>query len=589
MADTLISPPEPTPSESPETGNDHDYELPAQKSSIGSISQKLLLDVLIPAGLLMGGIAVLLLLGTAQTEKKPRIGTDYRSRMEALSEVRVQRLQTLASLGEQLQLVVDGSVVPFREAKVAAEVAGKIESKTDNCEAGAYVEANELLMTIDPTDYELEVEQLTQLKNQESQSLREVDQEKDNTGRSIKIAKQDLELQQKEVDRQNQLRNGFTSPAEIDKAQRALLAATQQLVSFENQLSLLRERRLRFEAAEQLAESQLKRAKEDLKRTQIRAPISGVIVSENVDLHSFVTRGTTLVTIDDTSKAEVATSLRMDQLYWVLNQQLDGNSDQPKSNSSRYKLPETQAIIEYELSGHDSVKYYWKAKLMSYDGIGMNAETRTVPVRVVVDNPDQHVSANGEPRTVNGATALVRGMYVRVKLLINPKPEWIVIPAKGMQVDNRILQFIPDPSVLTQVGAIGDKITTESAAKQEPASQQDENFDPAAWVAGKVSFARGINPIAPLSGSTRITESSVDGTNDTLNNSGQRLWVCEVERGSESPLDENSFVVVSPFQDIGEDSTSTARAPVNTIKTEPRSGKEKRQAGKPKSAELGAS
>jgi multidrug efflux pump subunit AcrA (membrane-fusion protein) len=172
MADTLISPPEPTPSESPETGNDHDYELPAQKSSIGSISQKLLLDVLIPAGLLMGGIAVLLLLGTAQTEKKPRIGTDYRSRMEALSEVRVQRLQTLASLGEQLQLVVDGSVVPFREAKVAAEVAGKIESKTDNCEAGAYVEANELLMTIDPTDYELEVEQLTQLKNQESQSLR---------------------------------------------------------------------------------------------------------------------------------------------------------------------------------------------------------------------------------------------------------------------------------------------------------------------------------------------------------------------------------------------------------------------------------
>ena len=248
------------------------------------------------------------------------MGTDYSSRLEALGEVRVERLKTLHELGEKMQLVVDGSVAPFREVQVATEVSGEIVEKYPICEAGAYVEAGTPLMKIDTTDYDFEVQRLTQLKAQEYQALREVDQEKDNTKRSIEIAKEDMALQQKEVDRQNELSDGFTSPAERDKARRSLLAARQQVVTLENQLSLLEERRLKIVVAEQLAETQLQKAQKDLKRTEIRAPISGVIVNEKAELHSFVARGTTLVTIDDTSKAEVATSLRMDQLYWVLNQ-----------------------------------------------------------------------------------------------------------------------------------------------------------------------------------------------------------------------------------------------------------------------------
>ena len=603
MADTLISPPKPTPSESPEVRDDRHHELPAKKSTIANLSQKLLFDVLIPTALLVGGIAILLLLGTAQTEKKVGIGTDYSSRMEALSEVRVERLHTLASLGEQLELVVDGSVVPFREARVATEVAGEITKKSEHCEAGAYVEAGDFLMQIDSTDYDLEVQRFEEVQKQEYQALREIDQEKINTGRSIDIARQDLALQQKEVDRQNQLRNGFTSPAERDKAQRALLAATQQLVTLENQLSLLDERRLKLQASERLATTQLLKARKDVSRTTISAPISGVIVNENVDLHSFVTRGTTLVTIDDTSKAEVATSLRMDQLYWILNQdiestdtvQVDGDKPDSKSKSRGYKLPETRAIIEYELSGREGVKYYWNAKLLSYDGIGLNSNTRTVPVRVVVDHPDEHVDADGNPRAVNGATALVRGMYVRVKLLINPKPEWIVIPAKGLQVDNRILQFIPDPSVLAK-NADNRKVDTtdsaepqESIVREEPANEQTNKFTPAEWVAGKVVIARGINPIAPLTGSARIAKPG-DGSSDaSVNRSGQRLWVCEIDDKSEPLLRASPFVVVSPFEDLSVNSSPAARAAAEVVNASTASSKKKKQAGRNSSAEKGAS
>lgn len=587
MVDNLIS-----PTESSANTKAPIADSPRQAATLASrltnTSQKALFDFIIPVGLLAAGVTVVLLLGTAETEKKPAIGTDYDSRLEALSEVRVERLHTLTSLDEQLQLIVDGSVAPFREVQVATEVSGEIIAKYAICEAGAYVEAGTPLMKIDTTDYDFEVERLTQVKKQEYQALKEVDQERDNTKRSIEIAKEDMALQQKEVDRQVQLGDGFTSTAERDKARRALLAARQQLVTLENQLNLLVERRQRIVVSEQLAETQLKKARNDLKRTEICAPISGVIVNERVDLHSFVARGTTLVTIDDTSKAEVATSLRMDQLYWVLNQateppgnvskdQLETTSLGPNTvtgiDARGYSLPETKAIIEYELAGREGVKYYWNAKLMSYDGIGLNSATRTVPVRVVVDAPNQHVDAEGSPCEVTGATALVRGMYVRVKLLIKPRPEWIVIPARGLQVDNRILQFSPDPSVLAVTPT--DRNRNMPLESSPTDSDRSAGFKTKAWVPGRVTVATGINPIAPLSGSASIL--SDHGKAGTFNKSNQRLWVCEITGGSAELLRQNPFVVVSPFEEIG-DEASPARASSSVINTTTGSGLRKKQA-----------
>ena len=586
MVDNLISPTESSANTKAPIA-DSPRQAATLASRLANTSQKALFDFIIPVGLLAAGVTVLLLLGTAETEKKPAIGTDYDSRLEALSEVRVERLHTLTSLDEQLQLIVDGSVAPFREVQVATEVSGEIIAKYAICEAGAYVEAGTPLMKIDTTDYDFEVERLTQVKKQEYQALKEVDQERDNTKRSIEIAKEDMALQQKEVDRQVQLGDGFTSTAERDKARRALLAARQQLVTLENQLNLLVERRQRIVVSEQLAETQLKKARNDLKRTEICAPISGVIVNERVDLHSFVARGTTLVTIDDTSKAEVATSLRMDQLYWVLNQateppgnvskdQLETTSLGPKTvtgiDARGYSLPETKAIIEYELAGREGVKYYWNAKLMSYDGIGLNSATRTVPVRVVVDAPNQHVDAEGSPCEVTGATALVRGMYVRVKLLITPRPEWIVIPARGLQVDNRILQFSPDPSVLAVTPT--DRNRNMPLESSPTDSDRSAGFKTKAWVPGRVTVATGINPIAPLSGSASIL--SDHGKAGPFNKSNQRLWVCEITGGSAELLRQNPFVVVSPFEEIG-DEASPARASSSVINTTTGSGLRKKQ------------
>ena len=138
--------------------------------------------------------------------------------MKALAPVRIVQLQSLEATGQQLSLDVDGTVVPFQEAKVAAEVAGRVVFKAKICEAGQYVQQGDLLMKIDPTDYEFEVERLTRQKEQEYQSLREIDQEMANAQRLIGIGKKDVALQQQEVDRQNSMPKGFASRGEIDQA-----------------------------------------------------------------------------------------------------------------------------------------------------------------------------------------------------------------------------------------------------------------------------------------------------------------------------------------------------------------------------------
>ncbi len=520
---------------------------PPTSSATPTFKDGLLYNVGIPLLLLAGAGLIFVVLGSMEPSRRPPADMTRVGRLRALAPVRVERLQTLASTGQPLYLVVDGTVVPYREAKVAAEVAGRIVYKSEACEAGSYVRRDQLLMRIDPADHELEVQRLTRLREQEYQAIQELDQEMVNAQRLIEVAKQDVALQQRDVQRQTALPEGFASRTEVDQSNRSLLAATQQLVSVENQLELQRKRRVRLEASERLAAIQLQMAELNLKRTEIRAPIDGVIVSEDADMNTFVSRGSGLLTIDDTSKVEVATSLRMDQLYWVLNQ----NGTTVDVASRDYDLPETPAIIEYELSGRDGEVYRWNGRLMSYDGIGLDPTTRTVPVRVVVDDPTAFIDAEGNSRQSTGTTPLVRGMFVRVKLLIRPQSKLVVIPATAIQPGNRVFQFLPDESVLDVDPALATQIDVQAVSSDSmeaaPVEELEIPFDADGWEAGRVVIRKSVHPIDSLS----IDAASLSNPASSAFSSSKRLWVCEVR---DAELTDDSFVVVSPVGTIDEDS-----------------------------------
>ncbi|MCC9609748.1 HlyD family efflux transporter periplasmic adaptor subunit [Blastopirellula sp. JC732] len=326
---------------------------------------------------------------------------------------------------EGLNFHVDGVVVPYREINLSSEVAGRITFRDDSLRAGAYVAKGQPLLEIDPRKYALEVERLTKEVEQADVAIRETDVEIENTQELIVLSKQNVDLQKKQVQRMEQLlaRNA-TTPSQVEDEQQAMITAQNQLLQLENQVRSMSTRKQGLERAKELAQARLEQAKLDFEHTKVVSPVNGVIISDNVEQDSYVPVGSALYTIEDTSAAEVRCSLRMDELSWLWRKQIGKTVDPLSARGSEdYRLPQAPVTISYELGGRH---YQWEGVLSRFDGLGLDERTRTAPVLIRVSNPDQ-VRLDGQLVKARGPSALLRGMFVDVKVKVQPDmPIWRV-------------------------------------------------------------------------------------------------------------------------------------------------------------------
>jgi multidrug efflux pump subunit AcrA (membrane-fusion protein) len=338
-----------------------------------------------------------------------------------------------------LDIAVDGVVVPFREIQVAAEVAGKVTFKDDACNGGRFVTRDTLLLKIDPRDYELAVRRLENQLEQADATLEELQVEIGNTDQLIKLAIDKVELEQNEIDRiAGLIQERIVTESAVDKAKQAELTARNGLVQLKNQLHLLKTRRRRLEGACELVVTDLDKAKLDLARTEITAPAAGVVINDLVERDSYVQKGATLFTLEDTSAVEVKCRLKMEELYWVWRQsgQVSSTFD---AASAGYQIPRIPVTVSYRLADRKGVRYEWNGMLARFDGIGLDEATRTVPCRVLVDKPrdvnvlnDSNV-ATEKINAIGGLPALVRGMFVTVTFHVNQPSLLLLIPERAVQ------------------------------------------------------------------------------------------------------------------------------------------------------------
>ncbi len=123
-----------------------------------------ILGILLPVGILGLGIGILVvsILNRPIPARQPE-----RKIVPAVKTIAVKRFTG------DMKINVDGTVVPYHEVNLAAEVAGRIVEKVEHCRAGRFVRAGEHLLAIDPTDYRLETKRLTQEKRQAEVNLNE--------------------------------------------------------------------------------------------------------------------------------------------------------------------------------------------------------------------------------------------------------------------------------------------------------------------------------------------------------------------------------------------------------------------------------
>lgn len=169
----------------------------------------------------------------------------------------------------------DGMVVPKTKINISAETSGKITFVSDNFSNGGSFSKGDVLVKIDPVDYELAI-----------------------TRAQANVAAQqaNLDLQQAKSDL---ARSDWKKYGKKGKP---------------NALNLNLPQVASAKAALSGARADLKLAIRNLEKTTIIAPFSGVILSKMVDLGQFVNMSTPLASIASTQIAEIRMSLSDEQL-----------------------------------------------------------------------------------------------------------------------------------------------------------------------------------------------------------------------------------------------------------------------------------
>jgi len=348
------------------------------------------------------------------------------------------RTAVVTEASGQIEIDLDGVVVPLKEVSLAAEVAGRVRLKTDACEAGSFVTKDTLLLEIDPRDYELEVERLLREVAQAGIYIEEVQEELLQNDESIGLAQRQVAIAQREVTRLEALKaNRVVTESEHDRALRDELTAINTLTQLKGQQRVLEKRKNRLAEGRLLAETQLEKVRIDLARTRIVAPFDGVIVSDPVEQDSYVSKGTPLVTIEDTSAAEIRTNLRMDEVarVWGSGSGSGEVAPRPARGGGAYDLPDMPAKVVFELG---SRRYQWEGRLSRQEGGGLDARTRTLPCRVLVPDPAGVTALDryGQPLgqlPPGSPTSLLRGMFVQVEVQVEAARKLVAVPIDAVR------------------------------------------------------------------------------------------------------------------------------------------------------------
>ena len=359
-----------------------------------------------------------------------------------------------------LDIRADGMVVPYREIGLSAEVGGRITHKSPECRAGHFVSQGDLLVTIDPRTYQLEVTRGRTEVEQAAARIRELEVDIVNTETLLDLADERVTLQNLHLARIRQLHNdGASTDGELEEAQQLELGARNDRATLQNQLRKHQASRDAMLHDKQLAEARLATAELNLERTEVRAPVDGIIVSESVEQDAYVQPGSSLLVLEDTSAAEVRTNLRADELSWIQLQSPTSAQPAPREWEQDYQLPPTPVTIFHRAQG---AEYRWDGVLSRFEGTGIDEKTRTAPTRIFVANR-RGVSLHDEvPQPLpERSKGLVRGMYVQLLIHADPGTTLLRIPERCVQPGNivwRVKDGVLNRIVLKNQYALDDSI-----------------------------------------------------------------------------------------------------------------------------------
>jgi RND family efflux transporter MFP subunit len=318
-----------------------------------------------------------------------------------------------------------GRVQPERVWEGVAEVSGRIVEIHPRLRKGAMLQEGELLLRIDPTEYELAVSQVQADILSTRARLSEMAIREANSRASLAIEEEALALREAELARNAELvRKGTVSASQFEQEQRNLLAQRQQVQAQKNALNLLPAERELLEAQLARLRAQLESVRLDLGRTEIRLPFRARIAEINAEQAQYVREGDVLAKADAIDRAEVEAQIPIARMRAMLR------SDHGTLDLSRGDPANISQLLGIEARvwlRDPSGDVQWPARFSRISDT-LDPDTRTVGVIVTIEEPYANVQLGIRP-------PLLKGLFVEVELRSRPRPDRLVIPRDALHGD----------------------------------------------------------------------------------------------------------------------------------------------------------
>ena len=275
------------------------------------------------------------------------------------------------------KIVSQGTALPRTTILLISEVSGKVVSVSDKFNAGKFFQKNDLLLEIDPRDYELSLAQAR-----------------------LKVAQANLRLQMEEKE------------ATVSRKEWKLLNQGEPtgLQAREPQLA---EARATLDAAKATEESALR----NLDRCRIRAPFDGMVSKANVRPGQFVSAGIQLGEIFATDVSEVRLPLSTSDLSFI---------NLPKPNEP-LNIDQAPKVILINKVGEESQE--WIGSIVRSEE-NVDPINRMVYVVAKVDDPYSLKSNNKAP--------LRRGTFLKAAINGRTAKKIIAIPRTALRGKDRV-------------------------------------------------------------------------------------------------------------------------------------------------------
>ena len=220
-----------------------------------------------------------------------------------------------------------GTLRAKQRRTLSAEVGGRIVEVHPRLEAGNLIPKGEVLIRIDPRDYQLMVRQASAEVERLAAEISQIALEDKNSRQQLEIARGSLALAEKEFKRFRDLAGeGARSESAKERAQLEYNQAQQTVLQLDSALSLYPVRLRKTRAMLASAREVLAKAELNLEKSTITAPFNARVADKRIEVEQFVAPGTPLFTLVDDSVLEIVVPLDGPEVKrWLL----EGDGSEP--------------------------------------------------------------------------------------------------------------------------------------------------------------------------------------------------------------------------------------------------------------------